>query len=83
MHSVDCSDTDSDDDLVPYAMDDDPDASQPVAPRYLRTLMQGEGWGGRLMNFDIVHFRSPLDQRTTEGGSGSEKCRIPHSLSTF
>jgi hypothetical protein len=44
--AVDCSDSDSDDDLVPYAMDDDPDASQMAAPRYLRILMQGKGRGG-------------------------------------
>ena len=37
-HTVDCSDSDSDDDLVPCAMDDDYDSTQ---PRYLRTLMQG------------------------------------------
>ena len=47
MHAVDCSDADSDDDLIPYAMDDDPDASEVAAPRYLRTLMQGEGREGR------------------------------------
>lgn len=41
VHAVECSDGDSDDDLVPYAMDDDPDASRPNPPRYLRTLMQG------------------------------------------
>ena len=41
VHTVECSDGDSDDDLVPYAMDDDPDMSQPNPPRYLRTLMQG------------------------------------------
>lgn len=41
VHAVDCSDSDSDDDLVPYAMDDDPDASECTPPRYLRTLMQG------------------------------------------
>ena len=59
-HAVDCSDSDSDDDLVPYAMDDDPDTSQVVAPRYLRTLMQGEGrrergeGGGERTNFHNV-----------------------------
>lgn len=31
----------SDDDLLPYAMTDDPDASVPTPPRYLRTLLQG------------------------------------------
>ena len=41
VRAVDCSDGDSDDDLVPYAMDDDPDASLPTPPRYLRSLMQG------------------------------------------
>lgn len=53
MRPVDCTDTDSDDDLVPYALDDDPDSTQPDPPRYLRTLMQGVwvmglyvgGWG--------------------------------------
>ena len=41
VRAVDCSDSDSDDDLEPYAMDDDPDASDQAPPRYLRTLMQG------------------------------------------
>lgn len=41
VRAVDCSDSDSDDDLVPYAMDDDPDATEQAPPRYLRTLMQG------------------------------------------
>ena len=31
----------SDDDLVPYTMDDDPDTSKVKPPRYLRTLLQG------------------------------------------
>ena len=31
----------SDDDLLPYAMSEDPDASAPKPPRYLRTLLQG------------------------------------------
>ena len=31
----------SDDNLVPYAMTDDPDSSVPHPPKYLRTLMQG------------------------------------------
>ena len=33
----------SDDDLLPYAMSEDPDASVPKPPRYLRTLLQGTG----------------------------------------
>ncbi len=41
VHAVDCSDTDSDDDLEPYAMDDDPEVSEYAPPRYLRSLMQG------------------------------------------
>ena len=41
VRPVDCTETDSDDDLVPYALDDDPDSTQPNPPRYLRTLMQG------------------------------------------
>ncbi len=42
VHTVDCSDSDSDDDLKPYALDDDPDSTLPAPPRYLRNLMQGE-----------------------------------------
>ena len=58
-HAVDCSDSDSDDDLVPYAMDDDYDSTQPTSPRYLRTLMQGMLvciWGGKILdNLVVVH----------------------------
>lgn len=38
----------SDDDLVPYAMDFDPDSSKPLPPRYLRTLLQGTWYSERL-----------------------------------
>ena len=31
----------SDDDLVPFAMSNDPDSSVPEPPRYLRTLIKG------------------------------------------
>ena len=41
VHAVECSDSDSDDDLVPYPMDDDPDVSQLPPPRYLRNLIKG------------------------------------------
>lgn len=43
VHAVQCSESDSDDDLVPYPMDeeDDPDVSKPAPPRYIRSLMQG------------------------------------------
>lgn len=34
------AESDSDDDLVPYTMDDDPDTSKVKPPRYLRTLLQ-------------------------------------------
>lgn len=41
VKTVECSDSDSDDNLLPYSMADDPDSSVPSQPQYLRTLMEG------------------------------------------